>query len=85
MKRVAITAAFLLLLWGASLGLSYVPLGAASLAIALAVAAMKAALVAGVFMELFRERASIKIAFASSLALAAILGGLTVADVVTRP
>jgi cytochrome c oxidase subunit 4 len=83
-KTVVATGAALLVLWAASFGLSYVPLGRAAIAVALVIAVAKAALVAGVFMELARERTSIRLSFAAACGLAIVLVGLMVADVVTR-
>lgn len=76
--------AALLVLWAASFGLSYVPLGGAALPVALAIAAAKAGLVLLFFMELVREPATIRLAFATGVVLLAVLIGLAVADVGTR-
>ncbi|AKU97507.1 hypothetical protein AKJ09_04171 [Labilithrix luteola] len=78
------TAIALMVLWALSFGLSYVHLGAASLPVALAIAGMKAGLVAMVFMELVRAHLSVHVTLAAACLLSLILVGLTVADVLTR-
>jgi cytochrome c oxidase subunit 4 len=83
-KVVLRTGASLLLLWALSFSLSYVPLGAASLPVALAIALVKAVLVVLFFMELLHESVSMKFAIAAALGLLAVLIGLMVADVATR-
>ncbi|MBX3226599.1 MAG: cytochrome C oxidase subunit IV family protein [Labilithrix sp.] len=83
-SSIARTALALGVLWAVSLALSYVDLGRAALPIALVIAAVKAALVGAVFMELTRARASIRLAVAAAGALAAILVGLVIADVELR-
>jgi cytochrome c oxidase subunit IV len=79
------TWAALLALLGLTVTLAYQPLGALNTAAALAIAAVKALLVAAVFMEL-RERRPLLIAFAAAgffwLAILLWLGG---ADFLTRP
>ncbi|MBX3200913.1 MAG: cytochrome C oxidase subunit IV family protein [Labilithrix sp.] len=83
-KTVTRTAIALFVLWAASFALSYVHLGAASLLVALAIAAVKAALVVLFFMELLGESLSMKLTLAAAGALLAVLVGLMVADVATR-
>lgn len=83
-KAVLATSAALLFLWAASFGLSFVALGAFALPVALAIAVLKAALVALFFMELAGEALSIRMTLSVALALALILGGLMVADILTR-
>lgn len=83
-STIALTGGLLLLLWGVSFALSYADLGAAALPLALAIAALKAGLVGAVFMELAQARASIRWAMIAAGALAAVLLGLVVADVVGR-
>jgi cytochrome c oxidase subunit 4 len=79
------TWAVLLALLGLTVMLAYQPLGAFNTPMALAIAAVKALLVAAVFMEL-RERRPLIVAFAAAgffwLAILLWLGG---ADFVTRP
>lgn len=81
---LAFTLLALLALAGASLAFRFAHLGTLGYAVALAIATAKAALVAVFFMELGGEKASVKFAFASGLALIVLLLSLTVADVVTR-
>jgi cytochrome c oxidase subunit 4 len=78
------TAALLLLLAGGSFWLSFLHLGQAALPVALGIAALKAALVVLVFMELAKERASLQLAALSAIVMLLLLVGLTVADVLTR-
>jgi cytochrome c oxidase subunit 4 len=89
MRRVtfpalSLAAAALLVLWGASWGLSYVELGGWSLPVALTIAAAKAALVVLVFMEIAFEKASIHATLATGLAMIAVLVFFMIADVKTR-
>ena len=89
MKRVspttlAMTALTLLLLWGASWGLSYVDLGAWSRFLAFGIAAAKAALVALFFMEIAIENVSVQATLVTGLTMIAILIFFMVADVQTR-
>lgn len=83
-KVVTRTGSALLALWVLSFGLSYAHLGAASLPLALAIAATKGALVVMFFMELARESLSIKMTLLAAGGLLTILISLMVADVVTR-
>lgn len=84
MKNLLLTGLALLALWGVSFGLSYLDFGAASLGIALAIAAVKAALVGAIFMELARARTSIRLAVITAGALAVVLVGLVLGDVALR-
>jgi cytochrome c oxidase subunit 4 len=83
-RTLLLTLLGLLVLAGASLAFRFAHLGAFGVAVALGIAAAKAALVALFFMEIGGEKASVKVAFVSGLALVALLLSLTVADVVTR-
>ncbi|MBX3206298.1 MAG: cytochrome C oxidase subunit IV family protein [Labilithrix sp.] len=83
-RTVSRTAVALFVLWAASFALSYAHLGAASLLVALAIAAAKAALVVMFFMELVSESLSMKLTLAAAGGLLAILVGLMAADVATR-
>jgi cytochrome c oxidase subunit IV len=83
-RALFLTLLALLLLAGASLAFRFAHLGAFGYAVALAIAAAKAALVVMFFMEIGDEKASVKFAFVSGLALVALLMSLTLADVVTR-
>lgn len=84
MRTIVRTTVALFVLWGASFGLSFLSLGAASLPLALAIAAVKAIVVALFFMELVAAKPSVVLTVAAAVVLAAILIGLMVADVVTR-
>ena len=84
LKAVLYTGVAVLVLWALSFGVSYVPLGAASLPVALAIAALKAILVALFFMELIREQLSVKLTMATACALTALLIGFMIADILTR-
>jgi cytochrome c oxidase subunit 4 len=81
---VLVAAAILLLLAGTSFWLSFLRLGAAALPVALGIAALKAAIVVVLFMELAKERASLQLAALSAIVMLLLLVGLTVADVLTR-
>jgi cytochrome c oxidase subunit 4 len=83
-RTVLPTGLALLALWGASFGLSYAPLGGAALPVALGIAGVKAGLVGLFFMELAREKGSIRLTVAAALALAGVLVAFMVADVLTR-
>ncbi len=83
-KVVLRTGIALFALWALSFGLSYLPLGAASVPMALGVAVLKAVLVVLFFMELLHESLSMKLAFLAGGALLAALIGLVITDVVTR-
>lgn len=78
------TGSALLVLWAASLALSYVDLGAAALAIALAIAGLKAGLVGAAFMDLARARTAVRLAAITAGALAAVLLALVLGDVALR-
>ena len=84
LRATVLTGVALLALWAASFGLSFVPLGAAALPVALAIAILKAALVVVFFMEIAREALSIKMTLVTALLLGGLLGGLMIADIVTR-
>ncbi len=74
----------LILLAGASLGLSFVHLGLLAMPVALAIAAAKAVLVATVFMHLGRGDAATRLALALAALFVVLLTSLAVADVMTR-
>jgi cytochrome c oxidase subunit IV len=74
----------LVLLLGLTLGMAFVPLGRANIAVALAVAAAKAIIVLLVFMELTRGH-SLKLIFAGAgLFWLIIMFGLSFTDYATR-
>jgi cytochrome c oxidase subunit 4 len=83
-KAVLVTGVAVLALWALSFVASYLPLGAASLPVALGIAAVKAVLVALFFMELVRESLSVKMTIFSAFALTATLIAFMVTDIVTR-
>jgi caa(3)-type oxidase subunit IV len=68
-----------------SLAMRFSHLGSLTFLTGFAVAVTQAALVALFFMELVHERTTIRLAFATSLTLLALLVALVVADVLTRP
>jgi cytochrome c oxidase subunit 4 len=74
----------LLVLAGLSLGLRFVHLGPFNFAAALGIATLKAVLVAVFFMEIVREKATVRLAFAAGLSLFVLLLFFVVADVLTR-
>lgn len=84
MSAVVRAYAALVSLAALSLGAAYVPLGRLGVPVALAIATAKAAIVAIVFMELRRERASARVAVVAAVGLVVALAGLTAADVATR-
>lgn len=84
MKKLFLTGFALLALWGVSFGLSYVDLGRGSLAIALGIAAIKAAVVGATFMELLRARTAVRLTMIVAGALAVVLVGLVLGDVMYR-
>jgi cytochrome c oxidase subunit 4 len=74
----------LMALLGITVLVAYVPLGSANTPIALIIAALKAALIAAIFMEL-RERDALTIAFAcAGFFWLAVMLWLTFADYATR-
>lgn len=86
-----VSARGLLLTWTAlmalaalSFALRFAHLGKMGMAVALAIAAVKALLVGLVFMELAFERASIRLAFAAGLLMTVVMLALMIGDVVTR-
>lgn len=84
-RRNLLVWAALLMLLVLTWTLAYVPLGAANLVVSLAIATIKVALVAVLFMELIHDSALIRIVAITGLFWLAVLFLLTFADVVTRP
>lgn len=84
LRFVLATGAAVLVLWAVSFAVSYVPLGAASLPVAIAIAAVKAALVALFFMELVEASLSVKLTVLAALGLTFTLVALMLADIATR-
>ena len=74
----------LLALLFTSLGTAYIPLGRWNTFIGIAIALVKAGLVAVLFMELFRSRALIRLAGAAGLLFVSVLFCLTTLDVWMR-
>jgi cytochrome c oxidase subunit 4 len=83
-RALTATLVALLLLAGISLALRFAHLGSFGFLAALLIAVVKAVLVAIVFMELWHEKPSARLAFAAGLSLFALLLALVVADVLTR-
>jgi cytochrome c oxidase subunit 4 len=83
-RRLVLTLAALLALAGVSLAFRFAHLGAAGFAVALGIALVKAALVVVFFMEIGRERASVRFAFAAGVVVLGVMLALVLADVVTR-
>jgi cytochrome c oxidase subunit 4 len=77
-------AAVLLVLAGTTVGLSFVPLGAWNVPIALAIAATKALLVAVFFMHLRTSTSTSRLVAVAALLWLSILLAGTLDDVVTR-
>jgi len=67
-----------------SLGSAHMPLGSWNVAIGLAIAALKAAIVAALFMELLAAEALLRIVAAAGLFTLALLVGLSGLDFATR-
>jgi cytochrome c oxidase subunit 4 len=84
MTRYVVTFAALLALTAATLVLSFAPLGAFHIPVALAIAVAKSVLIALVFMHLAEQRHSNAVAFLISVVMAAVFIGLAVLDVVSR-
>ena len=84
LRTTIMTGAAVLGLWAASFALSFVPLGAAALPVALAIALAKAILVALFFMELAKEALQVKLTLLVAVFLVLLLGGLMITDILTR-
>jgi cytochrome c oxidase subunit 4 len=67
-----------------SFGTAYIPLGGWNTSIGVAIAFVKAALVAVLFMELSRSRALIRLAGVAGLTFLFVLFGLTTTEVLMR-
>ena len=80
---MAIWAALLALLF-TSLGLAYAPLGRWTLVVGLAIAAIKAALVAWFFMQINRATALIRLTALMAFVFVAALFTFTFTDIATR-
>ncbi|MEZ4239866.1 MAG: hypothetical protein R3F59_27660 [Myxococcota bacterium] len=84
MIRVILTAAALVALAGLTFGLSYVPLGAAEVPVAMGIAAVKVAVLGAGFLQLLARPASQRLTFVIALVLAATLLSLVVLDTANR-
>ena len=82
-RNLLIWAALMVLLFS-SLGFAYLPLGRITTAAGIAIAFLKAALVAALFMELAKSKALIWLAALSGIAFLTALFSLTLADVLSR-
>ena len=82
-RNGAIWLALLILLF-TSLGTAYIPLGRWNTFIGIAIAFVKAGLVAMLFMELSRARSLIRLAGAAGLLFVLVFFGLTTLDVWMR-
>jgi cytochrome c oxidase subunit 4 len=83
-RSVLVSGLALLALWASSWALSYAHLGSWSFAVALTIAAVKAVIVALVFMELIDAPASSNAALVAAAVLIAVLFTLTLLDIHTR-
>ena len=83
-RALFLTWVALMVLAGLSFGLRFVSLGWFGFVAALGIAAIKAILVALVFMEIAYERLSVRLAFLAGLSLFAIMLALMLGDILTR-
>ena len=74
----------LLVLLAASAGSAWLPLGRALLPVSVLIALAKAALIGWVFMDLRERQPLLRLAVACGLLALALLGGLSLVDVLTR-
>lgn len=83
--RALVTAyVALLLLLGATLALSFVPLGPYNLPAALGIGTLKAAIIVWIFMEINRATAIVRLVAAAGLVWLGIMFALTFSDYLTR-
>lgn len=82
--RYTITFVALLVLTGTSFGTSFLPLGMLEMPVALGIAAIKAALVALVFMHLMGSRFGYRLTMIVAFVFVGIMVGLTTLDPLTR-
>lgn len=75
----------LVLLLGTTFAFAYVPMGVFNGPVALLIAALKAALVIALFMELLQARALLRLPALIGLLFVFVLFALTGTDVLTRP
>jgi cytochrome c oxidase subunit 4 len=83
-RRVGFTWVALLALMGASLGSAFIALGAGNFAVSLAIATVKAALVAWIFMQLRRAPPATRMVAMAGLLFLALLMSLSGFDYATR-
>lgn len=83
-RGLLLTVIALFLLAGLSLALRFAHLENWGYAVALAIAAVKAALVAVFFMEIVAEKPTVGFAIATGILLLGVLLTLVIADVLTR-
>lgn len=83
-RPIVIALLVLVALTAASYGISFVELGAAGAPLAIAIAAVKAGVVAVVFMELMRASPTARIVGIVTIAFIALLCAGTVSDVALR-
>jgi cytochrome c oxidase subunit 4 len=83
-RGLLLTLVALLLLAGFSLAMRFAHLGSFGFLVGLGVAAIKAALVAVFFMDIFTEKVTARFAFATCISLVALLLALVLADILTR-
>ena len=74
----------LVLLSGLTLALTFLPLGAFHVSVALLIAAVKSTFVVMIFMHMAEQDGSSRVALVVSILLLAILVALTAADIATR-
>ena len=84
-RGLLLTLVALLVLAAFSLAMRFANLGGYGFLVGLGVAVLKAALVAVFFMELLAEKATVRFAFATCLAVFALLLAFVLADILTRP
>ena len=83
-RRLLLAWAALVVLMLVSLGSAWLPLGVGNLALGLAIAVAKTAIVVWLFMELREASAMTRIAAAAGLATLLLLAGLSYTDYATR-
>lgn len=83
-RRNGLIWAALMGLLALTLALAYVPMGGFTTAFGIAIALVKAGLVALLFMELIRSEALVRLAALSGFVFVTILFSLTLADVLSR-
>jgi caa(3)-type oxidase subunit IV len=82
-SNLTVWVALLVLLF-ASLGLAYLPLGVWNFPVGVAIALIKAGLVAFVFMQLDRASALVRLTAAAAFLFVAVMFAFTLSDLFTR-